>query len=492
MAGRSTASGTTLVLRVAQQELRHAWRTRSTLLLGAILTALLLLAAVTSHDRQVREAAQRERYQELVGSQFASQPDRHPHRVSHYGYLLFRPVAPLSAFDSGVERFAGTSMFLEAHRQNTANFSAAAQAGTERFGDLNPATVLQLFVPLFLLVTAGVSVTREREAGTLALHLAQGVSWRALVMGKILGVCTLVTLVVASGLIATTWVVSRTQALSAVGPRLLVLLALHVIFWIMVATVATLASARSRTSREALAITLGTWIALWIVVPRLAPVAANAWFPLPSRAEFAERVDATVRSLGDAHDPDDPAFARLRQETLAKYGVATVAELPFNYQGLVMQEGERHTSEAFQAHLDSLDRVRARQQLVLDLFGVVSPFLVTRSLSMATAGTDPAHLAEFERQAEAYRYDLIQRLNRLHMEEVAAAQDRYGAVINGAPSRQRIDQHFFASLPTFAWEQPSLGATLARQARAGGVLLLVVLLVMAALIRTTHPQRAHP
>ncbi|MBL8960945.1 MAG: DUF3526 domain-containing protein [Gemmatimonadetes bacterium] len=488
MPSAPTASGARLIVRVAQQELRHAWRTRSTLLLGGILTALLLLAAITAHDRQLHEAAQRQRYQDLVGSQFASQPDRHPHRVSHYGYLLFRPVAPLSAFDSGVERFAGTSIFLEAHRQNTANFSAASQAGTERFGDLTPASVLQLFVPLFLLVTAGVSITREREAGTLALHLAQGVSWRALVAGKVSGIFLLVLLVTTPGLLATTWVVTRTQPLSEVAPRLLILAALHAVFWAAVATAATLVSARTRTSREALAITLGTWIALWILVPRLAPVAANAGFPLPSRAEFAERVEASVRALGDAHDPDDPAFARLRQETLAKHGVATVAELPFNYQGLVMQEGERHTAEAFQAHLDSLDAVRERQQMVLDLFGIASPLLATRSLSMATAGTDPAHLAEFERQAEAYRYDLIQRLNTLHMEQVASAQDRYGDVVNGAPSRQRIDQQFFASLPAFAWQAPSLGTMLARRARAGGVLLLVVTLVAIAFVRTTHPR----
>lgn len=477
-------------LRVARQELRHAWRTRGTLVLGAILTALLLVAATTAHGRRVREAAQRDRYQSLVGSQFAAQPDRHPHRVSHYGYLVFRPVAPLGAFDSGVERFAGTSIFLEAHRQNTANFSAAAQAGTERFGDLNPATVLQLFVPLFLLVLTGVSVTREREAGTLALQLAQGASWRAIITGKVLGALALVLLVTGPGLVATLWVVSRGDAGTTLAPRLALLLVLHLVVWAMVAAVGTLVSARTRTSREALAITLGAWIVLWIVVPRLAPVIAHAWYPLPSRAEFTERVDAQVRALGDSHDPDDPAFARLKQETLARHGVATTSELPFNYQGLVMQESERHTSEAFQLHLDSLDQLRERQQRVLDVAGLVSPFLVMRSLSMAIAGTDPAHLARFERQAEAYRYSLIQQLNELHMKEVAAARDRYGAVVNGAPSRQRIDRRFFEALRPFEYVAPGLGEMLRARWRAALILLAVSACVLAVFLRVTRQRQA--
>jgi ABC-2 type transport system permease protein len=114
---------------VARHELRLAWRDRAVLALGAVLTLLLVVATAVSTARHSTEAAQRARYQQLVGEQFQSQPDRHPHRVSHYGYLIFRPRAPLGAFDSGVERFAGTSVFLEAHRQNSANFSDASQGG---------------------------------------------------------------------------------------------------------------------------------------------------------------------------------------------------------------------------------------------------------------------------------------------------------------------------------------------------------------------------
>jgi ABC-2 type transport system permease protein len=97
---------------------------------------------------------------------------------------------------------------------------------------------------------------------------------------------------------------------------------------------------------------------------------------------------------------------------------------------------------------------------------------------MALAGSDVAHLFEFERQAEDYRYRLIQGLNDLHQTQVTPSQEGYGAVVNGAPTRGRIDAAFFERLPAFEYSTPSPGWALA-QARgallAGGLGLAGVL-----------------
>ena len=174
--------------RIARHEARHAWRSGVALIVGALLALLLVGAAVIGHQRAAAEAEQRQRYQAIVSQQWHDQPDRHPHRVAHYGFLVFRPRAPLSVFDTGVESYTGTSLFLEAHRQNSANFSDASQTdGTRRFGELTMAMVLQVLAPLLLFVIAGVAVTREREGGTLGLLLCQGASWRDVLWGKALG-----------------------------------------------------------------------------------------------------------------------------------------------------------------------------------------------------------------------------------------------------------------------------------------------------------------
>jgi ABC-2 type transport system permease protein len=477
------------IARIARQELRAAWRTRTTIALAIVLTLLTVAAAVVGHARFEDDARQRSRYQQMVGEQFQAQPDRHPHRVSHYGFLVFRPRAPLGFFDSGVESHAGTSIFLEAHRQNTANFSAAVENGAVgRFGDLTPAMVVQLLVPLFMFAVAGVSLTREREAGTFTMLLCQGASWRQILIGKWLGSLMIVAVVLLPGWLASVaWLATQSGAAwnRDVLGRAAFLLAGHALFLGACAAVAIGVSARSRSSRAALMTLLSLWIALWVVVPRLAPVAGAALYPTPSRAQFDAEVERRVRQLGDAHNPNDPQFAALKAKVLAEHNVATVDALPFNYSGFVMQEGERLTTEAYQAHMATLVDTHRRQARLVALAGTVSPYLALRVMSMALSGSDPSHILEFERQAESYRYGLIQELNKLHMHEVAAAKDRYTSAIEGAPSRLRIDRAFFEDLPSFEYRAPTLRWALAANAIALTTFAVVIAGIAVWFVRTS-------
>jgi len=464
---------------IARHECRTAWRSRTVQVLAAVLALLLGAAGVVGQARYAAESAQRQRYQALVGEQFAAQPDRHPHRVSHYGYLLFRPRAPLGFFDTGVESFAGTSIFLEAHRQNTANFSAASQGGgNDRFGELTLATVLQFFLPIFIFAVAGVSVTREREAGTLSLLLCQGASWADVVWGKFCGTLLLLAAVVVPGTVLTAiWLAAHGGGHwnGDAATRALALAAVHGLFLAGCTAVSVAVSARQQTSRAALVWLIAAWFGLWVVLPRVLPVLASAVQPVPARASFDADVEARVMELGDAHNPDDPVFARLRESTLRQYGVARVEDLPFNYSGLVMAKGEEATTEAFREHMARLREVFHRQGRLVEWAGVVSPYVAIRLASMALAGADVAHQLEFERQAEDYRFRLIQSLNDLHRIEVAPAHDRYGAIVNGAPTRARIDATHFDDLPAFDYAAP--GAAWAVAEQWGGLLAGAVGLV---------------
>jgi ABC-2 type transport system permease protein len=76
---------------------------------------------------------------------------------------------------------------------------------------------------------------------------------------------------------------------------------------------------------------------------------------------------------------------------------------------------------------------------------------------MALSGTSRAHAADFEEQAEAYRFALVQHLNHLHAEQVSLADDRYGAAggVSDTPSRKRIDAAHWEDAPTFSYRAPS-------------------------------------
>ncbi|EGD19991.1 ABC transporter permease subunit, partial [Xanthomonas hortorum] len=156
------------VLLVAREELRFMARNRSAAIGVVLLMLLTLVAALTAAHHQ-REVAEFRARQQLAAQQaFEAQPDRHPHRVVHYGHFIYRPLPALAAFDAGVDAFTGNSMFLEGHRQNTANFGDVRQSSLlVRFGQLTPAFVLQVLAPLMLVFLGYGAVAREQETGTL-------------------------------------------------------------------------------------------------------------------------------------------------------------------------------------------------------------------------------------------------------------------------------------------------------------------------------------
>ncbi len=453
-----------VITRIAANEIRHSLRNRSLLIACVSVTVLLLLSAIIAQQNQSKLNAQRDEYQQRVRSNWLEQPDRHPHRASHYGYLAFRPKAPLSFFDSGVDSFAGTSVYLEAHRQNTANFSEARHAGgLLRFGELSPALVLQLLVPLAIFFLGFAAITSERESGTLPMLLAQGVTWRALMMGKTLGVAAMALLVTAPGaLLLIGWRLFAGNEFSRDTLwRALLLLAGYSLYLLICALFTVLISAWQQTSRGALTSLILLWIALFVVIPRGAQTLGSALAPAPAKAEFDARLENELAQEGDSHNPNDPHFAALREATLKKYNVAAVKDLPFNYGAFVMLEAEKISSEIFRRHYGELLATFRRQNRFSEGAAAINPFLAMRALSMALAGSDLAHYAEFQWQAESFRYEMVQKLNQLHMDEIKFENDR----------AQRISHERWQEFPAFAYRAPAVGWALRQQGLAAASLL---------------------
>ena len=135
---------------IAADELRLMRRNRVAMLGLVMLIVLSLIAALTSITHRDENDRIRARFQQQANSEFDGQPARHPHRVVHYGHFVFRPLPPLAAFDPGVDAFTGNTIYLEGHRQNSANFGDVRQSSLlMRFGQLTPAFVLQALAPRF-------------------------------------------------------------------------------------------------------------------------------------------------------------------------------------------------------------------------------------------------------------------------------------------------------------------------------------------------------
>ena len=462
---------------IARDELRLMLRNRVAVIAFALLVLLTLVAVVTSWSHQRGVAELRARQRATAEAAFDAQPDRHPHRVVHYGHFIFRPLGPLAAFDPGVDAFTGNSMFLEGHRQNSANFGDVRQSSLlVRFGQLTPAFVLQSVAPLLLIFLGFGVIARERERGTLQPLMLQGASRGQIVAGK-LGALGLVALLAGlPAMLGFALIAGQPDALAAP----MAVIALGYAAWLALWTVAiVLVSARVRRSRDALLALLGLWAVVVVLVPRVAPDIASATWPLANRLQTDIAIARDLRGMGDSHNPDDPYFARFKQSVLARYGVTRIEDLPVNYKGLLALEGEKMTSSLFDRYAGESFAAQANQNALVSAIGVLSPAIALRDLSMAAAGTDFAGHRRFLEQAEAYRYDLVQRLNRLQAEAVSYANDT--ASDADADRRKRVSGDHWQAMPEFEFRQPD-GATLASAALPGLAVVLIWLGAVSILL----------
>jgi ABC-2 type transport system permease protein len=432
-------SWVSVVLRVAGEEWRLLLRNRVALAAGLLAVALVLTATLVSYEQRRSLTQAREHYQAMVDEQFQAQPDRHPHRMVHYGQFVFRPLSPLAFFDFGVDAYTGNTLFLEGHRQNSANFAEVRQSSLlMRFGQLSPAFVLQTLVPLLIIFLAFSAVTRERERGNLRLLLSQGISGAQLLLGKWVGHVGIALAVMLPAAIALAASAALGASDAAAVTWTIAIYALYLMGWV---TLAILVSAMARRGRDALLLLVGVWIVGVMLVPRTAPSLAQQQYPLPTRLETDITIHHELAAIGDSHNPDDPYFNEFRQQVLRRYNVSRIEDLPINYAGLVTMEGERLTSALFDRHADHAFALEKQQNQWVGRAAWLSPIIALRQLSMYLAGTDLGSHQNFLAQAERYRYRLIQDLNRMHAEKVDYHGDK----------DHRISQSNWATLPQFSY-----------------------------------------
>ncbi|MCA3254542.1 MAG: DUF3526 domain-containing protein, partial [Alphaproteobacteria bacterium] len=438
---------------VARQVARNEWRlmrrSRVARLAVLMLLALSAVAALTSIAHRNANDELRARYQATADSEFDGAPARHPHRMVHYGHFVFRPLPALAAFDPGVDRFTGNMIYLEGHRQNSANFGDVRQSSLlARFGQLTPAFVLQVLTPLVLVFIGFGLLAAERRSGTLRMLRAHGATPAQLLAGKTLALGGLAALMLTPGLVALAWLIAAADAPPLAAAVLALGYAGYLLVWVL-GIVAV--SALARDPRSALVALLALWALTTILVPRVAPDVALALAPTPTRIETDIAIQRDLRRIGDSHDPDDPHFAAFKAEVLKRYGVARVEDLPVNYRGLLALEGEKLTSQLFDAYAERQFAQQREQSAIVGGFALVSPAIALRSLSMAAAGTDLEGHRRFLRQAEAYRYDVVQRLNRLQAEALTYSDDSNRNRDPEAGRRVRIDPRNWAAIPDFAY-----------------------------------------
>ncbi|MEO0576583.1 MAG: DUF3526 domain-containing protein [Pseudomonadota bacterium] len=441
------------VLTIAKDEWRFWLRSRLALWgIGVFVAVLLITSALTLIQAEQAEHA-RLHDQTEAEARFASQPDRHPHRMVHYGHYVFRAPAPLAAIDPGLDAVTGQSMFLEGHRQNSAAFAdVAASANLGGLSLLTPALVYQLFGSLLVVLLGYGAIVREREAGTLPTLLLQGVRGEQMVFGKWLALLSLAAISLLP-LFVVGWVAEGFAASAALAGAYL----MYLLVW---AAAVLVLSSTLRSRGMVLTIATSAWLCVCLLVPSLAvdAVSRNAASPGKIESELAMVTD--LRELGDGHNAADPAFASMRANLLAQYDVERVEDLPVNFRGVVASYSEEKLTaklnEYAQAQLDA-ELAQSRQ---LGRFGWLSPMLAVASASRAISGTDITHYHRFLREAEGVRYRFVQGLNKVHSEVLSFEDDMNRNNGEEASQRARVSADNWRVLEDFRFVPAALSERL--------------------------------
>jgi ABC-2 type transport system permease protein len=408
------------ILTVAKDEWRYWIRSKLAISVLAIGLVLTVASVVVTAFNMVELSHQRQALQNTSEQTFAEQPDRHPHRMVHYGHYAFRVPSPLGMLDPGIDAYTGNSIFLEGHRQNSAMFADQKQGtGLTNLGSLSPAFIVQVLSPLLLVLIGYSSMSREHESQTLSFILSQGTSVFTLIVGKGLALLSVVGLnifpLAVSGILA----VSQGESLWVVVSFLLAYI-LYLCVWVLLIILFSSALKKNSASFTALAF---VWIVLCITLPRIASTTASSSVPAAGKLETDFAVIAQLRKLGDGHNANDPAFMQLRASLLAQYNVETVEELPINFRGAVARASEEELSKVLNDFAQQRMDEELAQTQISRHFGWLSPMIAMRSLSMISAGSSIETHHRFLREAEQLRFSFVQSLNKAHIEKLSYIDD---------------------------------------------------------------------
>ncbi|MEZ4797597.1 MAG: DUF3526 domain-containing protein [Flavobacteriaceae bacterium] len=451
-----------MILKTFKKESKELFRD-GRIKIAFILVVVLAIAAVIISSLNYKKI--NEEYSVAKDSEreiWDSQGEKNPHSAAHYGTYAFKPKYPLALIDQGVDKYTGTSIFLEAHKRNDSQFDEASdETGLARFGNLTPDFILLFIIPLLIILIAYNILTKEKEMGTITLLNSQGANSFKLILGKWLAIFLPLFVLVFILFIVAGIILSTLQDFGVFSwSSLITLFLTYVVYYAIFINLILIISSLVKKSGISLVLSLSVWILVCLVLPKTASNFAEYKYPYPTKQEFAANIVKEKKEGLDGHNPWNEAAKILEKQVLEEYGVDSLSQLPFNYDGYRMQKGEEHEAEIYFKHYKQLKNQYYNQTKVYRQLASISPFLPARFLSMSIANTDYTTHWDFADAAENYRINTQKFLN-----DHFAENSEYG------DWSWRADANFWKQLPKFNYQPPSLSETL--KSNKGNILLLM-------------------
>jgi len=464
-----------MLKQIIQNEWQLWRRDNRTIWLLGIIVLISLLALVFGVADARKKITQRQSAQEASRKAWLAQGEKHPHMSAHFGNYAYKHPSVLSVFDPGITAYTGTSVYLEPHRQNDFLLSESGERDTgARFGWFTPSFICQFIVPLLILLLTFNIVVSDKEGGTYALLLAQGVPSGKVIYGKaaasfLLFAAFITAYLFVVALVTYIAIASPTFQLTSFGYLWLCYL-LYYATWCLLGVAV---SALVKSAGASISLLLLFWILTSIVLPKWAASAGENIHPLTTNYAFKKKVAEDIANGLNGHDVQSERAKRMQDSVLKAEGVDSVQHLNFNFEGYVMQQGEEYSSKVYDVHFGGIYKTLQAQRKVQSLFSVGSPLMMVRNMSMAAAGTSLEAELFFQQQAEAYRRSFVQTMNQdMMMNSAYGDWDKY-----------KVKDSLYGAIHDFAAPQKSLNWRLRHVSIEQAAMLLWLLLLLGAVYR---------
>lgn len=415
-----------------------------------VLSLLLVTSMITTYRYATGLKADHEAGMQSDRNTWEHQRPKNPHAAAHYGFYLFKPVHPLSIFEPGVDRFTGSTLFLEAHQRNNEQFSTITdESDLARFGFLSPSFVLQFLLPLLIIAAGFNAITKEREGGNLKLLAAQGIPLRKLVWSKWLGVFSM-----AAGVLFSTFAISFLLLFLQSAARqdyaaAIALFFLYLLYYAVITNVVLFIGTRVTHSGTALLYNVLFWMTACLLAPKIVSSLAQRFSPLLTNEEVITQVKELNKGHENIHDKSSGLFKQMVDSLLKQYRVDSISQLPVNISGVRLDKGEQTDTRNY-AFIDSLQMQRLhRQQSLITAGSLFSPLIPSQQLSMALANTDVYSHHHFSDAGENYRRTFVNILNRYIAYE-SGLQESFTAF--------KATDSLWKRVPVFSYQPPGFSA----------------------------------
>ncbi|MEM1268567.1 MAG: DUF3526 domain-containing protein [Bacteroidota bacterium] len=338
---------------------------------------------------------------------------RSPYAVGlYYGRQVTAEPTPLSALAVGqADLYPAAHQITAGNRVAVGTSDALTSPLRLAAGAFDLAFVLLYLLPLLALALGYDLTASERERGTLRLILAQPISRRTPLAGKLLARGGLLALLVVA---ATTagfmlagggfgrWALWTAAAL------------LYGLFWLGLAAAV---DARGRSAASNAVVLAVCWLGLGVVFPAAVTLLAGQVHPAPTRAAF---VAATRTAAADAYQRGTEPVAEFLADH-PEMAEAMDADVSESFAVLAIAR-DAVVAEAVEPVIAQFAEQRTRQSAFVRTVGALSPSVLAHAAFLDLAGTGDAQQRRALDAVEAY-----QEQWRAHFEPLVFADTPFNA-----------------------------------------------------------------